>query len=189
MQAPTPAFGSLPPQIDEERLAEAIPVSNNQAGLFGDLEPKTANNTVSKPKPQRRARAQADSENGTHQVPVMEINQYWDRGNVPVHNLTPEPTEIIKQVRHYLPQIRESDIQELPSHMLTRSKPQVIKPKKTEALALKTAVDNLPDVAQLKKMSNQELLDFVKNWRKSTPYNILTMGLTKTVNQKQRENN
>ena len=73
--------------------------------------------------------------------------------------------------------------------MLTRSKPQVIKPKKTEALAIKTAVDNLPDVTQLKKMSNQGLLDFVKNWRKSTPYNILTMGLTRTVSQKQKDNN
>lgn len=188
-QASAPTFGSLPPQIDEEKLAEAIPVSDSQAGLFGDLEPKTASNTTSKSKPQRRARVQAESDNGTHQVPVMEINQYWDRGSVPVHNLTPEPTEIIKQIRHYLPQVRESDIQELPNHMLTRSKPQVIKPKKTEALALKTAVDNLPDVTQLKKMSNQELLDFVKNWRKSTPYNILTMGLTRTINQKQKDNN
>ena len=106
-----------------------------------------------------------------------------------MHNLTPEPIEIVKQIRHYLPQVRESDIQELPDHMLTRSKPQVIKPKKTEALALKIAVDNLPDVAQLKKMNNQELLDFVKNWRKSTPYNILTMGLTRTINQKQKSNN
>lgn len=179
-----PVFGSLPPQIDEEKLAEAIPLADNQAGLFGDIESKPATNLTSQPKAKRRARVQAESDNSPDKIPVFEINQYWDRGDVPVHNLTPEPAEIIKQVRHYLPQVRESDIQELPNHMLKRSQAQVIKPRGTEALAIKTAVDSLPDAASLKKMSNQELLDFVSNWRKSAPYNILARGLANTINQK-----
>lgn len=184
-----PVFGSLPPQIDEEKIAEAIPLSDNQAGLFGDIEAKTLTNPTSQPKAKRLAQVQAGSDNSPSHVPVFEINQYWDRGSVPVHNLTPEPAEVIKQIRHYLPQVRESDIQELPSHMLKRSQAQVVKPRKTEALAIKTAVDSLPDIASLKKMSNQELLDFVGGWRKSVPYNILARGLANTINQKKPDKN
>lgn len=214
-------FGSLTtPIIDEERIANQIVPSEDQMGLFGALEPQTTNkpsasqNTateaVEKPqgisKKSKKAKTQEPETTEPRNIPVTEINDYRRHELVPVNNLSKKNTSVADSVRKYLPNIQDSDVENIKVRVLKnrdKGKPINVKgssksveipvenrSRNRQALDMKAAVESLPSKDEVKNMSDDELMKFAQNWRQSTAYALIARAMANNYNQsKERGDN
>lgn len=138
-----PEFGSLPPQIDQEQLDNAIVPSDDQMGLFGMLDSQpavttpstqTTNTTPSTAKAEGKTGAKSSKKQVVEQgateptkIEPLYIHAYWDEFPIEVKsNSTKKATA--EAINKYLPNITDSDIEEIPVRVLkSRDKGKSIK--------------------------------------------------------------
>lgn len=138
-----PEFGSLPPQIDQEQLDNAIVPSDDQMGLFAmpDSQPavntpstQTTNTTSSTAKSNGRTNAKSSKKKAVEQeateptkIEPLYIHAYWDEFPIEVKNNSTKKATA-EAINKYLPNITDSDIEEIPVRVLkSRDKGKSIK--------------------------------------------------------------
>lgn len=138
-----PEFGSLPPQIDQEQLDNAIVPSDDQMGLFvmPDSQPavttpstQTTNTTSSANKSNGRTNAKSSKKKTVEQgateptkIEPLYIHAYWDDFPIEVKNNSTKKATA-EAINKYLPNITDSDIEEIPVRVLkSRDKGKSIK--------------------------------------------------------------
>lgn len=138
-----PEFGSLPPQIDQEQLDNAIVPSDDQMGLFvmPDSQPavntpstQTANTTSSTAKSNGKTNAKSSKKKAVEQeateptkIEPLYIHAYWDDFPIEVKNNSTKKATA-EAINKYLPNITDSDIEEIPVRVLkSRDKGKSIK--------------------------------------------------------------
>lgn len=138
-----PEFGSLPPQIDQEQLDNAVVLSDDQMGLFGMLDSQPAvntpstqetNTTSSTAKANSKTRAKSSKKEVVEQVLTeptkiepLYIHAYWDNFPIEVKNKSTKKATA-EAINKYLPNITDSDIEDIPVRVLkSRDKGKSIK--------------------------------------------------------------
>ena len=209
-----PEFGSLPPQIDQEQLDNAIVPSDDQMGLFGMLDSQpapttpstqTTKATASTAKSEGKTRAKSAKKKAVEQEPTqptkiepMYIQAYWDNFPIEVKNKSTKKATA-EAVNKYLPNITDSDIEEIPVRVLKgRDKGKSIKvngdsqtveipvenrSRNRQSLDMQAAIDSLPSKDDVKKMSDDELLQFARSWRQSPAYALIARAMANNYNQ------
>ena len=213
-----PEFGSLPPQIDQEQLDNAIVPSDDQMGLFGMLDSQpavntpstqatntTASATPSTAKTNGKTRAKSSKKETVEQkatqptkIEPMYIQAYWDNFPIEVKNNSTKKATA-EAVNKYLPNITDSDIEEIPVRVLkSRDKGKSIKvngdsqtveipvenrSRNRQSLDMQAAIDSLPSKDDVKKMSDDELLKFARSWRQSPAYALIARAMANNYNQ------
>lgn len=136
-------FGSLPPQIDQEQLDNAIVPSDDQMGLFGMLDSQpavttpstqTTNTTPSTAKAEGKTGAKSSKKQVVEQgateptkIEPLYIHAYWDEFPIEVKNNSTKKATA-EAINKYLPNITDSDIEEIPVRVLkSRDKGKSIK--------------------------------------------------------------
>lgn len=142
-----PEFGSLPPQMDQEQLDNAVVPSDDQIGLFGMLDSQPAVNTPSTQTTSTtpsatsstaKANGKTSAKSSKKQVVEQEtteptkiepmyIHAYWDNFPIEVKNKSTKKATA-EAINKYLPNITDSDIEEIPVRVLkSRDKGKSIK--------------------------------------------------------------
>ena len=206
-----PEFGSLPPQIDQEQLDNAVVPSDDQIGLFGMLDSQpavnapstqTTNTTSSTAKSNGKTRAKSSKKQVVEQEPTkiepIYIHAYWDNFPIEVKNKSTKKATA-EAVSKYLPNITDSDIEEIPVRVLkSRDKGKSIKvsgdsqtveipvenrSRNRQTLDMQAAIDSLPSKDDVKNMSDDELLEFARSWRQSPAYALIARAMANNYNQ------
>lgn len=128
-----PEFGSLPPQIDQEQLDNAVVPSDDQMGLFGMLDSQpavttpstqTTTTTPSTAKSTGKTRAKSSKKKAVEQkateptkIEPLYIHAYWDEFPIEVKNKSTKKATA-EAINKYLPNITDSDIEEIPVRVL-----------------------------------------------------------------------
>lgn len=128
-----PEFGSLPPQIDQEQLDNAVVPSDDQMGLFGMLDSQpavttpstqTTTTTPSTAKAEGKTGAKSSKKQVVEQgateptkIEPMYIQAYWDNFPIEVKNKSTKKATA-EAINKYLPNITDSDIEEIPVRVL-----------------------------------------------------------------------
>lgn len=215
-----PEFGSLPPQIDQEQLDNAVVPSDDQIGLFGMLDSQpavntpstqTTNTTPSTAKAEGKTGAKSSKKKAVEQEPTeptkiepLYIHSYWDNFPIEVKNNSAKKATA-EAINKYLPNITDSDIEEIPVRVLkNRDKGKSIqvngdsqtveipvenRSRNRQTLDMQAAIDSLPSKDDVKKMSDDELLEFARSWRKSPAYALIARAMANNYNQNRSKNN
>lgn len=201
-----PEFGSLPPQIDQEQLDNAIVPSDDQMGLFSMPDSQPAVNTPSSTtKSNGRTNAKSSKKKAVEQetteptkIEPLYIHAYWDEFPIEVKNNSTKKATA-EAINKYLPNITDSDIEEIPVRVLkSRDKGKSIKvngdsqtveipvenrSRNRQSLDMQAAIDSLPSKDDVKNMSDDELLEFARSWRQSPAYALIARAMANNYNQ------